>query len=192
MTDLAWESLGLDDVVALLDDFPARWWIAGGRALELFVGRPIREHEDIDVLVLRSEQLAVQRHLRGWDLRVAHEGRLEPWQVGERLELPRHSLWARRDPEASWQIQFLLGEDARGVWRYRRDPSVTLPVAELGLLSLEGVPFVRPELILLFKAKEPRQRDETDLQAVLPALDAAARSRLRDWLPSEHPWLRRL
>jgi hypothetical protein len=192
VTDLAWDSLELDEAVALLDDFPARWWIAGGWALELFVGRPIREHEDVDVLVLRSEQLAVQEHLHGWDLRIAHRGRLEPWRMGEPFELPRHSVWARRDPNDPWQIQFLLGEDDRGVWRYRRDPEVTLPVSELGLLSPQGIPFIRPELILLFKAKEPRERDETDFRAVLPALDAAARGRLRDWLPPEHPWLRRL
>jgi hypothetical protein len=56
----------------------------------------------------------------------------------------------------------------------------------------QGIPFIRPELILLFKAKEPRELGETDFQAVLRALAAAARGRLGSWLPRENPWVRRL
>jgi hypothetical protein len=34
---------------------PCPWWIAGGFAIELAIGRPVRDHGDIDVLVLRQE-----------------------------------------------------------------------------------------------------------------------------------------
>jgi hypothetical protein len=39
MTEQVWEALDLDAVVSSLRDCPARWWIAGGYALELFLGR---------------------------------------------------------------------------------------------------------------------------------------------------------
>jgi hypothetical protein len=187
-----WAALDLDAVVALLRDCPARWWIAGGHALELFLGRKIREHEDVDVLVLRSEQRLVQQHLRDWDLRVARGGRLREWRAGERLELPDHAVWARLDPNGPWQLELVFGEDTAGAWHYRRDPSISVPLDELGRISGGGVPYVRPELILLFKAKSPRERDEADLEAVLPALDEPARARLAAWLPAGHPWLGRL
>lgn len=48
-----------DGVAALFAqaDFP--WWIAGGYAIELAVGRELRPHGDLDVLVLRRDQARV-------------------------------------------------------------------------------------------------------------------------------------
>jgi hypothetical protein len=175
-----------------MDGFPGRWWIAAGHAIELHVGRPVRDHEDVDVLVLRDDQEAVRRHLRGWDLRIAHGGRLEPWPEGARIGLPRTSLWVRSDPDHPWQLQLLLDECYGGTWWFRRDPRIRLPVEELGLHSPEGIPYVRPEVTLLFKAREPRERDETDFEALLPTLDERARARLADWLPPDHPWRNRI
>ena len=171
------------EAAAQLRGFPAPWWITAGWAIELYLGRRVREHKDVDVLVLRSDQLAIQEHFAGRDLRIAHEGRFEPWPARERLELPRHNVWAEDG------LQFLLGEEDAGTWWYRRDPRVRLPVAELGLVTETGVPFVRPDVVLLFKSSAPEPHDQADLEAVLPALDAEARDLLRGWLPAGHPWL---
>jgi hypothetical protein len=51
---------------------------------------------------------------------------------------------------------------------------------------------VRPELTLLFKSSDPRERDEADFDAVLPLLDERARTRLAAWLPVDHPWRNRI
>jgi hypothetical protein len=192
VTDWDWKPLDLDEAARLLEGFPARWWIAGGLALDLHIGRSTRVHEDVDVAVLRDDQLALRRQLDGWDLRIAHEGRLEPWTEGCRLELPRHGLWARRDPAGPWELELLLQEHDDTVWRYRRDPAVAVPIAEIGLSTRTGLPYLRPEIVLLFKSRAPRERDEADLEAVLPALDPPARARLRDWLPPGHAWLSRI
>ena len=192
MTEHAWGPLDLAEVVELFRDCPARWWIAGGHALELFLGRSIRDHADVDVLVLRSEQMLVQTHLVGWDLRVAHSGRLRPWRAGEQLELPQHAVWARRDLNGAWQLELVFGEDVAGAWHYRRNPRISVPLDELGSSDARGIPYLRPELILLFKAQAPRKRDELDFEAVLPALVGTARAQLARWLPSGHQWLARL
>jgi hypothetical protein len=216
-----WEPLALEEAAALMDEFPGPWWVAAGWAIELHVGsatRPgyaegsaafansvparatkgaghrgiVRGHGDVDILVLRDDQEAIRRQLPGWDVQIAHGGRLEPWAEGARIELPRSGLWARSDPDGPWQLQFLLAERDGETWWFRRDPRIRVPLGEIGLRSSGGVPYLRPEVTLLFKSKDPRERDETDFAAVLPLLDAAARSRLAEWLPPDHPWRNRI
>jgi aminoglycoside-2''-adenylyltransferase len=63
----AWEPLHPRDLPPLLSGFDRRWWICGGWALDLFLDRETRRH-DLDVAVLRRDQLALHGHLCGWDL----------------------------------------------------------------------------------------------------------------------------
>jgi hypothetical protein len=187
-----WEPLPLDEAAALMSGFPGPWWVVAGWAIELHVARTLRDHGDVDILVLRDDQAAIRSQLHGWDVQVAHGGRLEPWPEGLHLELPRSGLWARSDPAGPWQLQFLLAERDEDTWWFRRDPRIRLPIAEIGLHSPSGIPYLRPELTLLFKSKDPRERDEVDFDAVLPLLDDRARTRLAAWLPVDHPWRTRI
>ncbi|MDH4278494.1 MAG: hypothetical protein OEW83_10480 [Acidimicrobiia bacterium] len=68
-----WAPLDLAELVALLGGADFRWWIAGGHALELHLGRSWRAHVDVDVGILRSEAPAIHRwlDLAGWDLWLA-------------------------------------------------------------------------------------------------------------------------
>jgi len=55
--------------------------------------------------------------------------------------------------------------------------------------------FLTPEIPLLYKSREPRQRDETDFRAVLPSLSVERRHWLAEAIRSrepEHPWVERL
>jgi len=188
-----WRVLQPEDVAALLRGYARRWWIAGGWALDLFLGRQTREHADLDVVVLRDDQEALRAHFRDWELHVAHDGVLEPWD-GARLELPRHGLWARRAADAPWELDLLLMETREGEWVYRRDPAIALPLERAGLVR-GGIPFLAPELPLLYKSKAPRAHDEDDFAAVLPLLDDVRREWLRGAIASQdpgHPWLPRL
>ena len=188
----SWEPLELDEAVALMDGFPGPWWVVAGWAIELHVGRPLREHSDVDILVLRDDQAAIRSQLPGWDVQIAHEGRMEPWPDGARIELPRSGLWARSDANGPWQLQFLLAELENGDWWYRRDPEIRLPLDEIGLRTPGGIPYLRPELALLFKSTNRRDEDEIDFEAALPALGGTARRRLVAWLPPGHPWRNRI
>jgi hypothetical protein len=85
------------------------------------------------------------------------------------------------------------GDEER--WVFRRHGAVTRPLDQVGMVSLAGVPFERPEIALLFKAKRPRFKDERDFDQVLPRLDAAARAWLASALGVVHPshaWCARL
>ncbi|MFE6686923.1 nucleotidyltransferase domain-containing protein [Streptomyces sp. NPDC057743] len=204
-----WEPAPLSEVRERFGGPGIRWWVAGGLAIELAVGRELRPHGDVDVLLLRRDQLTVQQALAGWEWWAADPpGSLRPWARGEELPPRVHDIWCRPGPDHPWRIQVMLDESAGAEWVSRRDAGVRRPVDALGLTSPEGVPFLAPEIQLYYKAEAPRPKDETDFEAALPVLTP----RQRRWLVgaitrsygkptsagasygsgSEHPWVARL
>ncbi len=181
----------LDEVVALLRTTDVPFWIAGGLAIDLFVGRWTRAHEDIDVQIIRGDDRVIATHLPGWDLQLAHDGVLSPWTP----EHTRNTIWCRDSVDAPWSFELVLADVLDDRWIFRRDPRISQPLAEIGLRTESGIPFVRPEIQLLFKSKNPRPRDETDLEVALPLMDTNARRWLRDALAivdENHLWISRL
>jgi hypothetical protein len=168
------------------------WCLAGGHAIERVVGRPYRPHEDIDIVVLRSEQLAVREWLHDWELAAADPpGSLRPWLPGERLPWRVHDVWCHRPESRAWELQVMLQEADAQCWYFRRDDRVHGHLDDLAKM-VDGVPCLRPDLQLLFKAKSLRPRDELDFQQVLPFLSENERVTLAQWLrltsPNGHPW----
>jgi hypothetical protein len=190
--DDPWQPLSLAEVAGLLDGMPVRWWVAGGWAVDLFVGASTRDHDDVDVAVLRPDQLAVQRHLDGWDLRVAHHGRLAAWATGRPLASDEHGIWARPDPASPWRLELLVDDVVDGQWAYRRNPGVRLPLERLGRRTATGVPYLRPEVVLLYKSRQPREPDEHDARAAIPRLSGPGRAWLAAAIAADapgHHWL---
>lgn len=191
--------------VETMAGFDGRWWVAGGWALDLFVGHKMRPHADLEISVLASDQATLFEQLRGWDLRLAAPGASLPAWDGSRIQPPFHQVWARHGPARSsgpeefaadpTMLGFLLEQGGAGRWAYRRHPTVTRPLDELGAATADGVPFVRPEIALLFKAKAPRFKDQRDFDRVVPHLDGPARAWLAAALGQahpRHPWRGRL
>lgn len=170
-----WEPLTLTEVGALLREAPFRWWVAGGWAIDLFIGQQTRDHQDVEVAVARQDQVAMRERLRGWELWYVPvpEG-LRKWAESEPLPSGAHEVWCRDSAEAPWRLEILVEEVADGRWSYRRDRRITLPLERFGL-EIDGLPVVRPEVALLYKGKGTRPHDEQDFSAVLPQLDEPAR-----------------
>src|SRR5579875_2563143 len=104
-----WEPLTPPDVVRKFAGVTAPWWIAGGYAIELFVGKPLRPHGDIDVLLLRRDQALIHEVLAGWDIHAADPpGTLRPWPAGERLPEHVHDIFCRERPDGPWRMQLML------------------------------------------------------------------------------------
>lgn len=165
-----WEPLSLARSRGILAELDRPWWIAGGYAVELAVGHAFREHADIDVLLLRPDQLAAQRLLPGWQWWAADPpGTLRHWQPGEILPPRVHDIWCRPGPDEPWRLQFMLDETDGTDWISRRDPRLRRPIASLG----EHV--LAPEIQLFYKARAPRPKDEQDFDALLPLLSAEQR-----------------
>ncbi len=141
-----WARLTPRDVRGLLGGLSIRWWIAGGWALDLD-GR--HEHADVDVAVLRTEHEALRQELAGWDLRIAHRGRLTPWSGGP-VGPPENAVWARPTPDLPWHLDFKIETVEGDEWVYRRDAAVRRPVTELGVV-VDGIPFLAPDVADLYR-----------------------------------------
>ncbi|CAA9347822.1 MAG: hypothetical protein AVDCRST_MAG34-1360 [uncultured Nocardioidaceae bacterium] len=192
-----WKPMTPSEVAGLLGgvDFP--WWVAGGWAIDLFLGRQTRDHDDIDVLILRDDQGAMQQALSGWDLHAADPpGSLRHWRAGEVLSAGVHDIWCRRDPGSPWSLQIMIDDAQDGMWQYRSDNRITRPVSELdGNAVGDAARVLAPEVQLLQKSRSPRPKDEADFRAVRRMLGIDQ----RDWLVSSltlvsptHHWLTQL
>ena len=188
-----WVPLTVEELSTVMHGAGFFWCLAGGHAIERVIGRPYRPHDDIDIVVLRSEQLAVQEWFRDWTMAAADPpGALRPWTPGEKLSWRVHDIWAQRPGAAGWELQIMIQENDATSWFFRRDDRVHGRVDDLSVM-VDGVPCLRADLQLLFKAKSSRPKDDLDFLQVLPILSEGQRRSLWDWLdltsPNGHPWM---
>lgn len=184
-----WAPLTPEDARTVFSGCEARWWVAGGWAIDLLVGRQTRSHADFDVLVLRPEQHVVRTHLHAWDVHAADPpGTLRPWPIGEILPLAVHDIWCRRDPSAPWAFQLMIDDVDGDDWLFRRDHRIRLPVRDLaGRGSRPGLPVLAAEVQLLYKSGVPRDKDVADFEIARAHLFVDERRWLRNALRDTHP-----
>jgi len=157
--------------------------------VDLFLGRQTRMHQNIEVAVLRRDQRLLRQVFDGWTWTKVVPGlqgsAKTAWDEHEWLELPTHELHGcARNGEL---LEVLLQEADDAMWRFRREPAVTKPLSQLGLRSALGIPILGPEVVLLYKAKSPRPKDEEDFIALLPALSEEQVAWLGQGLDLCHP-----
>jgi hypothetical protein len=194
-TDLGpWDALSPADLATVFAGVAAIWWLAGGWALDLFLGRVTRPHDDIDVQILRRDHLRIRKALASWDMHAADPpGTLRPWPVNEELPASVHDVWCRRSPDEPWAFQLMIADTEGDDWVYRRDPRVRRPLGELsGPTSTRTMRVLTPDVQLLYKSKGLRPKDQQDFDAVLSALTTRQRAWLRQALTTaspSHPWV---
>jgi hypothetical protein len=172
--------------------YPHPWWIAAGWAIDLFLDEASRPHQDVDIAVLRRDQEALRRHLSGWSLRKAAHSTLEMWRPDEILEPPLHEVHAEKD---AVELEFLLNEAEGDRWLYRRNPKISMPLDTLTRRTRGGVPYLCPEVVLLYKSKAPRRIDQEDFRRTVTLLNPEAVNWLRAAIRAEYPdheWLGKL
>lgn len=189
-----WNPLAIRELAALFADASFPWWIAGGYAVEQFVGSVFRSHGDIDILLLRRDSSALRHMLSDWDLWASDPpGHLRPWLHDETLPAHVSDVWCRRHADDRWRFQLML-DDADGLeWKSRRANSVSMSIDALGYRNQDGVPFLKPEVQLFYKAKSPRPKDTQDFEHCLPLMTKDQkewlRSSIRAAYGDEAPWL---
>jgi hypothetical protein len=192
LVHLPWEPYSPQAVGGLFRSLDGPWWIAGGYALEAFVGQPFRAHEDIDVLVLRRDTANLHTVLEGFELWAADPpGALRRWESSETLPTRVHDIWCRVSGTAIWKLQLMVDEVEGEEWVSRREARVRRPIGRLGW-SHDGVRYLAPEVQLFYKAGSPRDKDERDREKVLPLLGGDARAWLQEAVATvygrESPW----
>jgi hypothetical protein len=184
-------------VADILAGLKTPWYIAGGWAIDLFLGRVTRPHEDIEIGILRKHQRTVQDYFRGWQLMkvVPGKARMIPWPAGEWLDLPVHEIHARRESGKLRHLEILLNEASEREWRFRRNLQIRIPLTKIGLSWENKIPFLAPEIVLLYKAKNPGQKDQADFDSVRELLNKKQRRWLMESIEKchpEHPWIKHL
>ncbi len=184
-----WEPWTPAEVAERLRGADVRWYVLGGWALDLFLGRRTREHEDIEVGVPRDQFPAIQAALDDLELVVVGDG--HAWPLTDESLRAHRQTWAR-EPGGPWRLDIIREHWDGDDWLYRRDDRIRRPAASTLAETSDAIPFLQPDIVLLFKAKAPRAKDDADLAAVLPHLDAERRRWLVDALllvHPGHPWI---
>jgi GNAT superfamily N-acetyltransferase len=193
--DTAWEPLPYREAAAAFAAAGVTCWVAGGWALDLFQGRQTRPHEDTDVLMLRDDQERLFDAFPGWEIYRTHAPSLAHWNGVPFLDATPN-VWLRRTGEEPWALEAMFLDVEGAEWFYRRDRRIHGAVADVGLVTPDGIPYLRPEIQLLFKggASVLREKDTRDLLEALPLLPAQSRAwlaaALRRQFPQGHEWLR--
>jgi hypothetical protein len=193
-----WEPWSPAEVLARLDGVAAPWCVVGGWALDLWAGRQSRPHEDLEIAVPAARFAEVRERLADCELFVPEEGELQPLDHSAEQLRRSHQTWVCHG--GRWRLDVMrephvaAGPEGVGdLWVCRRDETLRLPYADVIRRTADGVPYLRPDLVLLFKAKARRAKDVDDFDRAVPVLSAAERRGLADLIGrahgSQHPWV---
>jgi hypothetical protein len=181
----AWDAWPPSVVAQRLAGLDAPWCVAGGWALDLFRGAQTREHGDLEIAVPADRFAEVALRFPDCEFHVAGGGHVVP--LSDEALREHHQTWARERATGAWRLDVFREPHEGDTWICRRDARIRRPYAQIVEHDLDGIPYLAPEVVLLFKAKNVRDKDLTDLRWVLPLLDAGRRTWLRDALDLVHP-----
>jgi hypothetical protein len=190
--DAEWDAWTPQEAARRLADVDVPWAVSAGWAIDLFLGRERREHEDLEIAVPADRFDDIAAALGELEFHVVTRGVAEPVAEARELMATTHQTWGLDRAANSWRIDVFREPRDGDDWIARRDESIRLAYDELIEHTADGIPYERPEVVLLFKAKHARPKDEADLAAVLPQLNAERRRLLAEWIERVHPghfWL---
>lgn len=173
----------------IMKNFNKTWAIAGGWSIDLFLGKVTREHDDIEIVLYRKDQLAIQEYLDDWSFKKVQNRTVLPWVRNEHLALPIHETYAEK---ANEKIEILLNELDGEHWLYRRDSRIKRELDKACLTTNSGIPILSPEIALLYKSKDPRPKDEMDFRNIYNYMSMEQKQWLRNSLKMiyiEHSWI---
>ena len=189
----AWEPWTPAEIAELLAGVDAHWCVVGGWALDLFIGERTRAHGDLEIAVPREEFGSVREALAGYEFLVVGDGKLWPLDVSEDQFRKHHQTWVRDPATMTWKVDVMREPGGGDTWIWRRDERIRRPYAEVVLRTADGIPFMRPELALLFKARDPREKDDADFSRAAPLLPPDDRTWLAETVAGlygeTHRWL---
>ena len=187
LPDDAWNPWLPTQLAERLKGTSAIWYVAGGWALDLWHGAQSRDHEDLEFVVL-PESISEFRDILGdLDFFTAHAGHVAYLPIGTAPPADVAQLWGMDAAAACWRVDMMIERGTPQSWVYKRDPAIRAPRGDMVRLSSTGIPYLAPSAVLLFKARNQRDKDEVDFYRALPNLAPKDRDMLRDWLDLAHP-----
>ncbi|HEY3560335.1 MAG TPA: hypothetical protein VGL05_22865 [Kribbella sp.] len=78
-------------------------------------------------------------------------------------------------------------------WICSSDRNIRRPYDDAVAHTPDGIPYLRPELVLLYKGLQTRPKDQADFEATAPLMSTEARTSLARALVetkgNDHPWI---
>ena len=184
-----WKPYSIKKITEIFDGF--EWILAGGLALELFVGENYRKHSDIDILIKREHQNDLLDYFEKSRIFISQNGNLLPFDENIFYKFPIQDVWILKEDFSAWCLQIMLYDIEDGFWIYKRNKNIKLKHDFL-FMEKDGIKLIKPEIQLLYKSKSIRPKDEEDFQTVSKNLDANAIKWLNNALTqcySQHKWI---
>lgn len=182
----------------VMNAFSRPWCVAGGWAIDLWLGRATRGHTGVSVAIFRDDQIALRDFLgAGWRFWiVGRDGSARPWRRDDRqmLMLPVQQVCGA-PTGGRRRVEFYLHESDSVDWIFRHDARVRWPIDQWTVRGAFGVPALAPHLAMLFKSTPRRPQDELDFRSVEPELPPELKRWLADAIEltdPQHPWIDRL
>ncbi|WP_257205960.1 hypothetical protein [Bacillus cereus] len=119
------------------------------------------------------------------------------WEEGEFLK-STNDVWVNKNNNSPWAFQIMLIDSEESYWIYKREKLIKRAINEMFLRTPEGIPYLKPQVQLLYKAgsSQVREKDSNDFQSILPILSLQEKERLKVSLkqqfPEGHAWIKYL
>jgi Aminoglycoside-2''-adenylyltransferase len=168
----AWQSWHPSVVAERLTGVATPWYVGGGWAVDLHLGRVTRDHADLEIGVPRDRFAEIAGRFPELAFYVAGSGRVIP-ATPEALDA-EHQTWALDAGAEVWRFDVMREPHDGDTWISRRHESLRRAYEKIVLTSPDGIPYLSPDVVLLFKAKYRRPKDEADFALLAPAARAEA------------------
>ena len=210
----------ISEADALLKNGGFEYAFCGGQALDLFLGYESRVHGDIDICAFWNDRDRIISYMQAQGFEVyemlgggrAHhitdisaQARIKKNIFCYREGCPLVKTYPPDEDGCCWMeffhtgqteldfIEFLFNDRTAEAFEYARDRKITLDMKQ-AILYRDGVPYLAPELCLLYKSTETeREGYQQDFELAYEKMDAARREWLRNALktafPEGHKWL---
>ena len=186
-----WQPWHPREVAERLREIDVPWCVTAGWAIDLHVGVTTRVHEDTEIAVPIRRFPEIRRALSEFDFEVVGSGHIWPLEDQAAFDV-MHQTWVQDRTTGIYHLDIFRDPHEGDEWICRRDETIRRPYTEVITTTQDGIPYMVPEIVLLFKAKHDRAKDNADFAAVQPSLDQLQRRWLRDALQLVHPghhWL---
>lgn len=210
----------VNDLVTFLDPLDIKWILSGGWAIDVHLNRITRERCDLDISVPYSDRLiGIEFFLKkDWQI----EGKLFDgfktlskisdydegihyfWSFPKGVEFiseyvddrgNRRIAYNRKTQSELDYLEVFLDRIEDGQFIYRRDQRIKRRV-DRAILERNGVRYLAPELVLLFKSKNLSGKNLQDFNTTINSITGEALVWLNDAISllygSTHAWLAHL
>ncbi|MCK9878166.1 hypothetical protein MXD59_20755 [Frankia sp. Ag45/Mut15] len=170
------------------------WCVAAGWALDLFRGTQTRAHGDLEIAVPAGDFPDIRDRFPGYAFDAVGSGWIWENATPDVLAVT-HQTWLRDRTTGDYLLDVFREPHDGDTWICRHDPTIRFAYDEIIQHTPDGIPYLAPELVLLFKARHARPKDQADFEETIPYLTSAQRRTLTRLLAEVHPghrWLANL